>query len=83
MSIFNSSRHVLDYQFLLKNEDYEQLITKIDVKNYNWLNFSIPDNEKLDLFKQGALAASEFLKKFNWKKYKELRKSLITKQIGT
>jgi NTE family protein len=80
MSIFNSSRHVLDYQFLLKNEDYEQLITKIDVKDNNWLNFSITDEDKLILFKQGAKAASDFLKKFDWGKYKETRKSLIPKQ---
>jgi NTE family protein len=77
MSIFNSSRHVLDYQFLMNNEDYEQLITRIDVKDNNWLNFSISDNKKLELFKQGAFAASDFLKKFDWGKYKEIRKALI------
>jgi NTE family protein len=77
MSIFNSSRHVLDYQFLLQNEDYEQLITRIDVKDNNWLNFSISDKKKLELFKQGARAAADFLKKFDWGKYKETRKALI------
>ena len=80
MSIFNSSRHVLDYQFLLQNEDYEQLITRIDVKDNNWLNFSISDSKKLELFKQGVRAAADFLKKFDWGKYKETRKALIPSQ---
>ena len=80
MSIFNSSRHVLDYQFLMNNEDYEQLITRIDVLDNNWLNFSIADDKKLELFQQGARAASEFLIKFDWGKYKETRKALIPSQ---
>ena len=79
MSIFNSSRHVLDYQFLLKNEDYEKLITKVDIGNHNWLDFSISDKDKLDLFIRGAEAASEFLQTFNWEKYKVIRAGLIKK----
>jgi NTE family protein len=79
MSVFNSSRHVLDYQFLLKNEDYEKLISKINVGSHNWLDFSISDTDKLDLFIRGAEAASEFLKTFNWEKYKVIRAGLIKK----
>jgi NTE family protein len=30
-AIFNSARHVLDYQFLLTNDDYEHLIQRIDI----------------------------------------------------
>jgi NTE family protein len=76
MSIFNSARHVLDYQFLLTNPDYEKLITKIDTGEHNWLNFSMSDKDKLDLFKRGAKAASEFLDKFNWEEYKKIREEL-------
>ena len=79
MAIFNSARHVLDYQFLLKNKDYKKLIQKIDTGEHNWLNFSISDADKLDLFKRGALAANEFLRKFEWEKYKEIRRELIEK----
>lgn len=78
MAIFNSSRHVLDYQFLLKNEDYEKLITKVDVGEHNWLNFSISDEAKIDLFIRGAKAASGFLTKFDWEGYKEIRKKMMT-----
>lgn len=77
MAIFNSARHVLDYQFLLKNKDYENLIQKIDIGEHNWLNFSISDDDKLDLFIRGAQAAEEFLNDFNWQKYKEIRGELI------
>jgi NTE family protein len=77
MAIFNSARHVLDYQFLLKNPDYENLITVIDIGDHNWLNFSMPDEDKLDLFIRGARAAKDFLKKFDWEKYKKIREKLI------
>lgn len=77
MSIFNSARHVLDYQFILKNDDYEHLIQKIDIGDHNWLNFSISDEDKIDLFCRGAKAADEFLRKFNWEKYKKIRAQKI------
>ncbi len=77
MSIFNSARHVLDYQFLLKNDDYEHLISKIDIGEHNWLNFSIKDEDKLDLFIRGAKTADVFLRKFDWKKYKGIREIMI------
>jgi NTE family protein len=76
MAIFNSARHVLDYQFLLTNPDYEKLIAKVDTGEHNWLNFSMPDEDKVDLFVRGAKAAEEFLNTFNWKDYKEIRKEL-------
>ena len=81
MAIFNSARHVLDYQFLLTNEDYEHLIQKIDIGDHNWLNFSITDEEKLDLFKRGAKAAAEFLNKFEWENYKQIRAGLISDNV--
>lgn len=77
MAIFNSARHVLDFQFLLTNPDYDNLIAKINTGEHNWLNFAIPDEDKLDLFIRGAQAADEFLTEFNWKEYKELRAKLI------
>lgn len=79
MAIFNSARHVLDYQFILKNDDYENLIQKIDPGEHNWLNFSISDKDKIDLFYRGAKAANEFLRKFDWGGYKKIRADLIKK----
>ena len=76
MAIFNSARHVLDYQFLLTNPDYEKLITKVETGDHNLLNFSMSDKDKLDLFKRGAKAAAEFLEEFNWEEYKKIREEL-------
>jgi NTE family protein len=80
MAIFNSARHVLDFQFLLTNPDYENLIAKVDTGDHNWLNFSMPDEDKLDLFIRGAKAAKEFLNNFDWEAYKKIREEL-TKPI--
>lgn len=81
-AMFNSLRHLHDYDFILKNPDYSQLISKIDIGNHNWLNFNISDKAKLDLFVRGAKTAAQFLKKFDWEKYKALRESLIASKIN-
>ena len=80
MAVFNSARHLMDYQFLLQNEDYEKLISKIDVGKHNWLNFSIKDEDKIDLFIRGAKTAKDFLINFNWEGYKDIRKQLIIRK---
>ncbi len=76
-AMFNSSRHLHDYDFLLKNPDYRLLIEKIDIGNHDWLNFGITDEAKLDLFKRGADAADRFLRQFDWSNYKKIREQLI------
>jgi len=76
-AIFNSSRHLHDYDFLLKNPDYSLLIEKIDIGEHDWLNFGITDEAKLDLFTRGAIAAERFLRKFEWLDYKNIREQLI------
>ncbi len=76
-AMFNASRHLHDYDFLLKNPDYSLLIEKIDIGEHDWLNFGITDDAKLDLFKRGAMAAERFLRQFDWNNYKEIRKQLI------
>ena len=81
MAIFNSARHVLDYQFMLKHEDYENLIVKIETDNFNWLDFSIKNEDKISLFIKGAEAADIFLRKFNWEKYKVIREGLIKENL--
>jgi len=76
-AMFNSSRHLHDYDFLLKNPDYSLLIEKIDIGDHDWLNFGITDDAKLDLFKRGAIAAERFLRQFDWNNYKKIREQLI------
>jgi NTE family protein len=77
-AMFNSIRHLHDYDFILRNPDYEMLIQHIDAGDHNWLKFNLTEDEKKDLFKRGAIAAAQFLRKFNWKEYKDIRKKLKT-----
>ena len=82
-AIFNSARHCMDYDFLHKNPEYKKLITWVPCKRadgspYNWLDFQMPDKDKAGLFKDGAMAAFNFLKTFDWEAYKTLRASMIS-----
>lgn len=72
-AMFNSLRHLHDYDFILKNPDYRMLISKIDIGDHDWLNFGIEDKAKIDLFRRGAEAAATFLRQFNWLEYKKIR----------
>ncbi len=81
-AMFNSSRHLHDYDFLLKNPDFSWLIEKIDIGDHDWLNFGIKNDEKLDLFIRGAIAAERFLRQFDWNNYKEVRKQLINNIVA-
>jgi NTE family protein len=72
-AMFNSLRHLHDYDFILRNPDYRMLISKIDIGDHDWLNFGIDDKAKIDLFKRGAETASLFLRDFNWGEYKKIR----------
>jgi NTE family protein len=79
-AMFNSIRHLHDYDFILKNPDYSMLIQHIHIGDHNWLNFSLTAEDKKDLFIRGAGAAAEFLRKFDWKDYKEVRAQIKTTQ---
>lgn len=73
---FDAARNLRDFEFVNKNPDFKNLVAYIDIKDYNWLDFNVSDEMKLDLFRSGAKEAVAFLQKFNWKDYKELRKSI-------
>lgn len=74
-AIISTMRQIYDYDFLLKNPDYKQLICMIDAdRNYNWLDFNISRDKQIELFTLGAQKGIEFLEKFDWEKYKLSRK---------
>ena len=73
-AMFDTSRYAYDFEFLNKNPDFKHLIGNIDTDGHNWLNFGMSEDEKVDLFIRGARTASNFLRTFDWKKYKEIRK---------
>jgi NTE family protein len=75
-AVFNSARHCADYDFLIKNPDYRQIMGYINTGPHNWLNFFIRDKDKIDLFVRGVETAVGFLQSFDWKAYKSLRRKL-------
>ncbi|WP_455375631.1 patatin-like phospholipase family protein [Kaarinaea lacus] len=72
-SIFNSSRHTLDFEFIKRHPDYRHLVQFIPctykegdkVLGYNWLDFNMPEEHKSGLFIQGANKAIEFIEGFS------------------
>ncbi|SFR47424.1 NTE family protein [Marinobacter daqiaonensis] len=78
LAIFNSARHALDYDFITNNPDYRKLVQWIPAKGFNWLNFSMTDEEKVNLFLEGAFSAQKFLREFDWQNYKRIRRELLS-----
>jgi NTE family protein len=76
-AVFNAARHTLDVDFIKTNPDYRHLVKMIDTGHHHWLNFTMPHEDKVDLFARGAKAAAEFLCTFDWSKYKAIRKGLV------
>ncbi len=76
-AMISTMRQIFDYDFLIKNPDYNQLIGKINADaSFNWLNFDMTPEKQRELFALGATKAAEFLNTFNWGKYKVTRENL-------
>jgi NTE family protein len=83
--MFNTIRYYYDKDFLQKNKVYEKGIGKIPLSDYNWLNFFLKDQDKIDMFVLGAKSATEFLIGFNWESYKNDRTNMqvdLNKKMG-
>lgn len=83
--IFNTIRFYYDKDFLIKNKVFKKGIGTINLYGYNWLNFFLTDQDKIDMFNKGAIAAKEFLLNFDWEDYKadrdQMRKELMKEQL--
>ena len=77
-AMIGTMRHIFDFDFFLRHPDYKHIICSIDADSkYNWLDFNMKDDNKKTLFLLGASKAIEFLEKFDWEQYKEIRKKLL------
>jgi NTE family protein len=77
-AMIGTMRHIFDFDFFLKNPDYRHIICSIDADSqYNWLDFNMPEDKKKSLFLLGASKAIDFLEKYNWEEYKEIRRKLL------
>lgn len=80
-AMIGTMRHIYDFDFFLRHPDYKHIICSIDADSqYNWLDFSMKDDKKISLFLLGATKAIEFLEKFDWEGYKEIRRKLLESQ---
>jgi len=79
--MFNTIRFYYDKDFLLKNKFFDKGIGKIPLADYNWLNFFLKDEDKINMFVLGAKAAKDFLIDFKWAEYKNDRTSMQTKLV--
>ncbi len=76
-AMISTMRQIHDYDFILRNPDYNHLICNINAdQEFNWLNFQMSRERQAELFRLGARKGLEFLKKFNWESYKEIRRKL-------
>lgn len=76
-AIFSTVRFHFDKDFLVKNNFYDKYVARIDIRDFNWLNFGLSNEEKVNLFIKGAEAARNFLLTFDWDKYKAERTRLF------
>ncbi len=76
-AMISTMRQIYDYDFLLRNPDYKQLICHIDADlQYNWLNFDMSFQDQKNLLLMGAKKGLEFLQTFDWINYKAIRKKM-------
>ena len=75
----NTIRDYYDKDFLLKNRVYKKGIGTIHLSEYNWLNFFLTPQDKINMFVKGAQAAKDFLISFDWEAYKESRSTMSEK----
>jgi NTE family protein len=77
-ALISTMRQIYDYDFLKRNPDYSKLICHVDAdKEFNWLDFEISRQEQVKMFLHGATEAIDFLEKFDWVAYKNIRSRLI------
>ena len=84
--MFNTIRAYYDKDFLLKNKVFQKGIGTIQLSEYNWLNFFLTPQDKINMFVKGAEAATAFLINFNWEEYKNDRNAMgkeLLKELPT
>jgi len=79
--MFNTIRAYYDKDFLLKNRVFKMGIGTIHLSEYNWLNFFLTPQDKVNMFVKGAEAARDFLIHFDWEEYKNSRNEMRAKLL--
>lgn len=78
-SLVATIRGYYDKDFLIRNPSFRHGVTYVNLTGYSSINFFMEEDEKMQLFLHGALAAANFLKSFNWTEYKIEREKDVLK----
>ena len=73
LRLLDTLRHNADYDFIFKNPLYNQLIAHIPTEDFHWLDFNMSEEDKRVLFCNGVEAGYQFLERFKWQEYKDMR----------
>lgn len=57
-------------------------VQHIACRDVNWLDFSMDDRTRTALFREGAARAVDFLERFDWEAYRELRSRCLLDRLG-
>ncbi len=80
LAIFNTVRFNYDKSFLRKHTFYQTYcVAEIEVykSKISWLNFSLSDDEKMELIVLGMKAGLKHLENFDWEKYQIARAAMV------
>ncbi|MBX3236742.1 MAG: patatin-like phospholipase family protein [Nitrospiraceae bacterium] len=75
-ALFEAARNGADTDFLVKHRDYRNLIAYIQTGEHYWLDFRLTPEAKVDLFARGVETAADFVRRFDWERYKRIRANL-------
>lgn len=85
-ALIKSMTDVGDKEFFKNNPDYARVVTRIDLTKLEWFknskssfeefNLYLNKEHKIELFVTGYVHGKEFLAKFDWYEYKELRRKM-------
>lgn len=72
----HTARHTLDAEWLQGHPGHHRLVSHIDTEELDWFDVDPSDETRLRLFRMGARAAVTFLRGFNWREHKRVRRAL-------
>lgn len=72
----HTARHTLDTEWIQGHPGHARLVSQIDTEELDWFDFEPSNETRLRLFRMGARAAVTFLRSFNWRDHKRVRRAL-------
>lgn len=71
----HTARDTLDTTWLQGSPDHAKLVSFIDTEELDWFDLAPSDETRLRLFRMGARSAVAFLRGFNWRDHKRVRRA--------